>query len=154
MTKQEFTSLIAEITESIQDQSVDSSLSASLNQRFGPHTELFDKISSACHQAIDEGWMCNHEMGGIKFGRVIKPGQETHGFSVDVVHMKDVKGPHHRHPKGEIDLILPISGTAKFDGIGAGWLVYGPGSAHYPTVSDGEALVLYLLPDGEIEFTK
>jgi hypothetical protein len=29
-----------------------------------------------------------------------------------------------------------------------------PGSAHRPTVSQGRALVLYLLPDGRIEFTK
>jgi len=34
------------------------------------------------------------------------------------------------------------------------WLVYGPGSAHSPTVAHGRALVLYLLPQGAIEFTK
>ncbi|NCF10982.1 MAG: DUF4863 family protein, partial [Gammaproteobacteria bacterium] len=28
-----------------------------------------------------------------------------------------------------------------------------PNSAHRPTVRDGRALVLYLLPGGEIEFT-
>ena len=43
---------------------------------------------------------------------------------------------------------------ALFDGRAAGWVVYGPGSAHRPTVSGGKALVLYLLPDGAIEFTK
>ena len=31
--------------------------------------------------------------------------------------------------------------------------VCGPDSAHYPTVSEGRALILYLLPDGRIEFT-
>ena len=29
-----------------------------------------------------------------------------------------------------------------------------PGSAHRPTVAAGRALVLYLLPQGAIEFTK
>jgi hypothetical protein len=29
-----------------------------------------------------------------------------------------------------------------------------PGSAHRPTVSQGRALVLYLLPNGKIDFTK
>ncbi len=96
--------------------------------------------------------MCDQEMGGIKFGRVIKQGPETHGFSVDVVQMTDLKGPYHRHPNGEIDMIMPIGGDAEFDGHGAGWLVYGPETAHYPTVSGGEALVLYLLPDGAIDF--
>ncbi len=32
--------------------------------------------------------------------------------------------------------------------------VYEPETAHYPTVTDGKAIVLYLLPDGEIDFTR
>ena len=68
--------------------------------------------------------------------------------------MADVAGPHHRHPKGEIDLIMPVTPDAVFDGHGAGWLVYGPDTAHSPTVAKGHALVLYLLPDGAIEFTR
>jgi hypothetical protein len=68
--------------------------------------------------------------------------------------MNDLAGPHHRHPKGEIDLIMPIDPGAKFDGQPAGWLVYGPDSAHSPTVTGGRALVLYLLPEGQIEFTR
>ena len=43
---------------------------------------------------------------------------------------------------------------ARFDGRPAGWLVCPPGSAHRPTVSQGRALVLYLLPQGQIEFTR
>ena len=49
---------------------------------------------------------------------------------------------------------MPLSGSAEFDGHGAGWLVYEPGTAHTPTVSGGKALVLYLLPQGAIEFTR
>ena len=48
---------------------------------------------------------------------------------------------------------LPVDATATFDGQGAGWVVYGPGSAHSPTVAGGRVLVLYLLPQGAIEFT-
>ncbi len=43
------------------------------------------------------------------------------------------------------DLIAPIA---------AGWLVYSPDTAHSPTVSEGRALVLYLLPQGAIEFVE
>lgn len=68
--------------------------------------------------------------------------------------MADIAGPHHVHPNGVIDLIMPIEGDAKFDGRPAGWTVMPAGSAHKPTVSSGRALVLYLLPDGKIEFTK
>ena len=67
--------------------------------------------------------------------------------------MPAVKGPHHAHPSGEIGMIMPISGEPAFDGMGRGWYVYPPGSDHWPTVAGGEAYVLYLLPEGAIEFT-
>ena len=68
--------------------------------------------------------------------------------------MTSIAGPHHAHPNGEIDLIMPLDDDARFDGRPAGWLVCPPGSAHRPTVSGGRALVLYLLPQGSIEFTR
>ena len=98
--------------------------------------------------------MCQYEGGGVRYGRVIKPAEALNGFSVDVVDMNNIAGPHHRHPNGEIDLIMPLQGNACFDGHPAGWLVYGPDTAHSPTVTQGQALVLYLLPQGAIEFTK
>jgi hypothetical protein len=76
------------------------------------------------------------------------------GFSVDVVDITELVGNHHRHPTGEIDLIMPVDPDAKFDGRGAGWLVYPPGSGHRPTVSAGRALILYLLPAGRIEWSQ
>jgi hypothetical protein len=47
-----------------------------------------------------------------------------------------------------------ISPKARFDGHAAGWVVYEAGTAHYSTVSDGRALILYLLPAVSIEFTR
>lgn len=154
MDRDSFQALIAPITAAIAGKPVDDALAGFLNDRFPADGEVFKAIDRACHEAIAAGWMCDQEYGGIKFGRVVKPGPETHGFSVDVVDMADVKGPHHRHPNGEIDMIMPIAAGAEFDGHGAGWFVYGPDSAHHPTVAGGEALVLYLLPDGAIEFTR
>ena len=50
---------------------------------------------------------------------------------------------------------MPMDGSdARFDGRPAGWLVCPPGSAHRPTVTQGRALVLYLLPEGAIHFTR
>jgi hypothetical protein len=71
---------------------------------------------------------------------------------VDVVLMDDIQGPYHGHPNGEIDMIVPESAGARFDGKGQGWMVYEPGTEHFPTVTDGQAIVLYLLPGGEIDF--
>ena len=98
--------------------------------------------------------MCEHEAGGIRYGRVFRPDDELQGFSVDVVDMNDCAGPHHSHPNGEIDLVMPLQGDALFDDHPAGWVVYPAGSAHTPTISNGHALVLYLLPGGSIEFTR
>jgi hypothetical protein len=154
MTPETFTALIATVTERIAGKPLDGALGAELNETFPPQGETFRAITDACHAAIAAGWMCNREGGGIKYGRVVKPGAATHGFSVDVVDMADLAGPHHRHPNGEIDMIMPVTPGAEFDGHGAGWLVYGPDTAHRPTVSKGQALVLYLLPQGAIEFTK
>tara|TARA_B100000315_G_scaffold210618_1_gene207002 strand:+ start:8468 stop:8926 length:459 start_codon:yes stop_codon:yes gene_type:complete len=150
MSKEAFQELVQTVTSAIAGKPLDKALAAELNDQIPTGSDTFKNIQSACEAAIVEGWMCDQEYGGIKFGRVIK---DIDGFSVDVVHMADVVGPHHRHPKGEIDLIMPIEGEAKFDNHGAGWVVYGPDTAHNPTVTEGTALVLYLLPDGEIEFT-
>lgn len=154
MDPDSFRAMIGRITADIQGRAIDESLMAELNEQYPAGGGAVAAIEAACQQGIAEGWMCKHEAGGIRYGRVVKPGTDTHGFSVDVVHMNDVVGPYHRHPNGEIDLIMPISAGAKFDGHGAGWLVYGPDTAHHPTVTGGEALVLYLLPDGEIAFER
>lgn len=154
MTPEQFNDLIAPIAAYIGSRPLDAALDADLNAKYPAGGFAFTAVFDACRKAVEAGWMCNREAGGIKFGRVIKPGAATQGFSVDVVDMDRVAGPHHRHTNGEIDMIMPLDPGAKFDGRGAGWLVYGPGTAHSPTVSGGRALVLYLLPQGAIEFTK
>lgn len=153
-TPEQFRALIRQVTDRIAGAPLDARLQARLNQDFGPGSAQYQDIFHACRNAVEAGWMCEREGGGIRYGRVIKPADDLGGFSVDVVDMDDLAGPHHSHPNGEIDLIMPLDSAARFDGQGAGWLVYGPGSAHRPTVTQGRALVLYLLPQGAIEFTR
>lgn len=154
MTPDEFSTLMSDVSETIGARPLDSELDAFLNENIPGDGELVAKIEQACKSGIADGWLCQNEHGGIRFGRPIKPTLAQHNFSVDVVVMDDCKGPHHAHPTGEIDLILPQDAGAQFDGRGRGWLVYEPGTAHFPTVSGGKAIVLYLLPNGEIEFTR
>lgn len=154
LLRERFSHLIADLTESIAGKSLDQRLEEELNVRFPPEGPIYRDIFDTCQRAIAAGWMCNRAADGIKYGRVIKHSPSTHGYSVDVVDMQPVAGPHHAHPNGEIDLIMPLEAAAAFDGRGAGWLVYGPGSVHSPTVTGGRALVLYLLPGGAIEFTR
>jgi hypothetical protein len=149
-----FRAQIAALTSQLAGRALDGDLDAWLNQVHGASSPTYRELKAACQDGVAQGWLCNREGGGIRYGRIFKPAQDLHGFSVDVVDMQDIAGPHHVHPNGEIDLIMPIEGDARFDGRGAGWLVCPPGSAHRPTVSSGRALVLYLLPQGAIEFTK
>ncbi|MDH3242252.1 MAG: DUF4863 family protein [Alphaproteobacteria bacterium] len=153
MSRAEFENLMGDVAQAIGDKPVDRALAAFLNETFAEDGQAFKAVEALCHSGQEEGWVCEREMGGIKFGRVVKPGGAAGKFSVDVVRMKDVKGPHHVHPGGEIGMIIPIAGDPKFDGLGRGWYVDPPGSDHWPTVEGGEAYVLYLLPDGAIEFT-
>jgi hypothetical protein len=154
MNQDEFATLMASITTQAKERPLDKLLEADLNRSFPPDGEVYRSIVQACKAGIAAGWMCSREHAGIKYGRVVKPGAATHGFSVDVVEMDNNSGGHHSHPNGEIDLIMPVDPMAKFDGRGAGWLLYEPGTAHVPTVAGGKAWVLYLLPEGAIEFTK
>jgi hypothetical protein len=154
MSQQHFRRLIAELTAGISGRSLDADLDRWLNEQHGVGSSSYESIKQACVDAIVQGWMCEREGGGIRYGRVLKAADDLHRFSVDVVDMKDVVGPHHAHPQGEIDLIMPLEGDARFDGRPAGWCVYPPGSSHRPTVTRGRALVLYLLPEGQIEFTR
>ena len=154
MSISEFRGQIAALTAKLQGRALDADLQQWLNDEYGVGSDTYQQIERSCRQGVEEGWLCEREAGGIRYGRVFRPEAEIHDFSVDVVDMNDVVGPHHAHPNGEIDLVMPLEGEAKFDGHGAGWVVYEPGSAHHPTVSDGRALVLYLLPEGSIEFTR
>ena len=154
MNQEQFQQLIAGLTSEIASMAPDAKLADYLNSRHGAGSPLYADIFAACRAGVAEGWMCKYEGGGIRYGRVIKATDATHGYSVDVVDMENIAGPHHIHPNGEIDLIMPLTEGAQFDNHPAGWCVYGAGSAHAPTVTAGRALVLYLLPQGAIEFTK
>lgn len=153
-TPEDFAAHVAVVTATIGNRPLDAALAIALESEFPANGEWFVETTALCHRGVTEGWLCGREVGGIKFGRAVPAGNDTHGFSVDVVEMYDVVGPHHAHPNGEIDLVIPLDEAAEFDGKGAGWIVYAPGSAHRPTVAKGRALVLYLLPGGAIEFTR
>ena len=153
MSPANFREHIAGLTARIAGRPLDAELDSWLNREHGAGSSTYMQLKHACEAGVAEGWLCNREGGGIRYGRIFKPAPDLHGFSVDVVDMTDIAGPHHAHPNGEIDLIMPIDDSALFDGRPAGWLVCPPGSAHRPTVSNGRALVLYLRPEGRIDFT-
>jgi hypothetical protein len=151
MTQGEFSDLMASITGAIAGRALDPALEAELNRQFPPDGETFRAVADASAPAsLPAG--CATGTGRHQ----VRPRRETRcrNARLPVDNDMDNVAGGHRHLTGEIDLIMPTAGTATFDGRGAGWLVYEPGSAHVPTVAGGRALVLYLLPQGAIEFTK
>ncbi|KQO32282.1 2-hydroxylaminobenzoate mutase [Acidovorax sp. Leaf84] len=150
--KAAFHEALAALTGQIAGRRLDGDLQTWLNQTHGQGSDAYRQLKAGCLAGVAQGWLC--ERGGIRYGRVFQADDALHRFSVDVVDMQDIAGPHHTHPLGEIDLIMPLEGDATFDGHPAGWCVYPPGSAHRPTVAQGRSLVLYLLPEGQIQFTR
>ena len=153
MSIQEFNALVSDVARSLEGRDLDAAMAEHLNSAFPVDGEIFRRMSELCEIGERDGWLMGREAGGIKYGRAVKPGADAGRFSVDVVRMKNVKGPHHIHTNGEIGAIMPIEGAPRFDGFEPGWYVYPPASDHHPTVTGGDAYVLYLLPDGAIEFT-
>jgi hypothetical protein len=149
LTKEQFTKLLDPVALALQAVNVDAADAAAQAERAVPFRgAAVEALRTAAVASIGSDWLLPKSNAGIRFGRVAK---DLHGFSVDAVLMA-VPGPRHRHPNGEIDLCFATSGAPKFDGKPAGWVVYGKGSAHVPTVAGGEMLILYFLPGGAIEF--
>lgn len=121
---------------------------ATLRAAFPWEGEVIQALQAAVRDGVAAGTIATRENGDLRYERLAK---DLGGLSVDVVHMKG-PGPGHTHPKGEIDLCFPVDETASFDGRGAGFTVYAPGSWHIPTVAGGAMDIVYLLPGGAIEF--
>ena len=106
MSKESFHQIVADVTSQIAGRPLDAELDRWLNTVHGVGSESYERLKQACIDGVAEGWLCEREGGGIKYGRVFKAEDALHRFSVDVVDMKDIEGPHHAHPNGEVDLIF------------------------------------------------
>jgi hypothetical protein len=115
MILEELQERVNEITRSVVDGILDTKLEEWLNAALPPASAIYRGMFDACKAGAGARLICNRKAGGIKFGRIIKPSDARHGFSVDVVEMEDIVGPHHAHPSGEIDLIMPLSPGATAD---------------------------------------
>jgi hypothetical protein len=96
----QFRGAVAQLTAQIAGRPLDSSLDDWLNTEHGAGSPSYQALKQSCEWGVAQGWLCDREGGGIKYGRIFKPADDL------------------------------------------------------PTVTQGRALVLYLLPQGKIEFTK
>jgi hypothetical protein len=149
MTKEQFVELLRPLAQQLRAVDVDAPDAATQAERAVPFRgAAVAAVRAAALANVDSSWLLPKAQGGIRFGRVAK---DLLGFTVDAVRM-DVPGPKHRHGNGELDLCFATKGDPRFDGHPEGWVVYGKGSVHVPTVQGGEMLILYFLPGGAIEF--
>lgn len=124
-----------------------------LRERFPHDGPEMSAIRQAMEEGVAAGTVCHMGEDPVRYSRLFKATEDSLGFSADAVLMS-APGPRHLHPEGEIDLCFALDGEPTFDGNPAGWTVYRPGSQHIPTVSGGTMLILYLLPQGAIEFLR
>ncbi len=129
------------------------SLEQRLNEICPADGPCFAELEGLCEEGISDGWMGLEGEGPRLGGRVVEPSAETGGLSVDVVQLIDFTGPHHRHPGGEICAVMPERDEGRFDGRARGWVVYSPGSDHWPAATGGRVRILFLLPGGAIEYS-
>jgi hypothetical protein len=124
-----------------------------LARRFDPNGPGAVELGRALRGLLAENRIAERGELPVKWGRVAKASPETLGFSIDVVVM-DGAGPRHRHPNGEANFCIALEGTPRFDGEPPGWVVLPPTSDHVPTVTGGKMLIVYLLPEGAIEWVR
>lgn len=121
---------------------------AALNEQYPFDGETVGAIRAICDEGLKSGWLVPKEAGpSVRFGRLSK---DFHGYAVDLVLMKEGSGRGHTHPQGEFNMCFPIEGAPMFDGNPPGWLVYGNGSHHVPTVTGGTMLFVYFTPGGDV----
>ena len=135
------------------DRSNPATARATLTQRLDPQSPAGRHVSDALKALLAAGSICERGALPVRYGRVSKAVPETRDFSIDVVHMNG-PGPHHVHPLGEANWCIALEGDPRFDGQPEGWVVMPPGSGHIPTVTGGTMLIVYLLPQGQIQFTQ
>jgi hypothetical protein len=121
-----------------------------LTARLPLDAEPVRRVRGLLRRGVVEGWLADRANAGVRFSRVRKA-TDGDQLSIDVVSMA-VAGPGHTHPNGEIDLCFAVDGAPTFDGHGEGWVVYGRGSYHVPTVEGGTMDIVYFLPGGAIRF--
>ena len=81
MSPAEFREQIAQMTALLANRPLDADLDAWLNAEHGVESASYRQLKQTCVAGVAEGWLCNREGGGIRYGRIFKPADDLHGFS-------------------------------------------------------------------------
>ena len=66
MSSDELHQQIKTLTNQIAARPLDQALQDWLNQEHGTGSATYDGLNTICRRGVDEGWLCQHEAGGIR----------------------------------------------------------------------------------------
>jgi hypothetical protein len=116
--------IAAELTAQLAGRPLDAALDTWLNAEHGATSATYARLKAKLPSRRGRRAGCaTAKAAASATAASSSPRRRLHGFSVDVVDMQDIAGPHHTHPNGEIDLIMPLDGEAQFSTAAppAGW---------------------------------
>ncbi|CAN5807758.1 hypothetical protein BH11PSE8_BH11PSE8_22150 [soil metagenome] len=114
MSPSNFREHVSQLTAELVGRPLDAQRDVWLNKAHGVGSSAYEQLRLDGQTGVAEGWLCDREGGGIRYGRIFEPAGDLHDFSVDVGDMNEMAGQHHAHPDGEIDLIMPLDEGALF----------------------------------------
>lgn len=167
--REELLKLSVGFTDEIKNMTAGNEVEQWLNTKYGPGSELYERLAVLIKAGIEEGWAANIEIDGKHYrrSRICEPSPETNYFSITAVFLdsgstdpadaeKVFRGQYHAHPYGEMNMVIPLNQGAQLMGPNgwckAGWTSPGPGSHHYPEVKGGSLIALFYLPAGRISY--
>ena len=80
MPSQQLKDPLITLTAQLADRALDAGLQTWLNTEYGPATEGYRALHAACLAGVAQGWLCDREAGGLRYGRIFKPAPELQGF--------------------------------------------------------------------------
>jgi Domain of unknown function (DUF4863) len=115
--------------QEVKDMTPSAAMEKWLNEKYGEDSELYKDLARLIKLGVAEGWAASHEVDGPNYrrSRILDPAPETFHFSITAVYMnsKDPKrfedqnddrvlrGEHHAHPYGEVNMVVPIDKSAQ-----------------------------------------
>ena len=80
MSAIEFKDHIAKLTAQLVGRPLDADLDQWLNVEHGVGSKTYEQLKLSCQTGVAEGWLCEREGGGIRYGRIFKATHDLHGF--------------------------------------------------------------------------
>ena len=84
MAPTEFREQITQLTAQLAGRPLDANLDAWPNSEHRTESTAYQQLKQACVNGVGKGRLCDRVGGCIRYGRIFKPADDLHGFSVDV----------------------------------------------------------------------